>query len=110
MALVLWVWHMEEKGEQINGSMLVKKRKRFEERMNVPETEWLTGEGWLTPFKKAWKIKEFRRHGEAGSVDLRLVEEECKHVQKILSVFAPKDLWNFDETSLFPLQVSSFNG
>jgi hypothetical protein len=36
---------MEEKGEQINGSMLVKKRKRFEERMNVPETEWLTGEG-----------------------------------------------------------------
>jgi len=75
---------MEETGETVNASMLVEKWKRFEEWMNVTEAEQLTGEGWITPFKKAWKIKEFQRHREAGSVDLRSVEEEHKCVQKIL--------------------------
>ncbi|KAH7929555.1 DDE-domain-containing protein [Leucogyrophana mollusca] len=100
-ALVLWVRHMEEKGETVNGPMLREKRKRFEDELNVPQNERLTGEGWLAPFCKAYKIKEFRRHGEAGSVDLNAVARERARVQKILSTFPSKDRWNFDESSLF---------
>ena len=48
--------------------MLHVKRERFEKQMDVLENERLTGDGWVANFCSAYK--EFRRHGEAGSVDL----------------------------------------
>jgi len=77
-ALVLWIRHMEEKGETVTGPMLKEKRRKFEEQLDVPEQEQLQGDGWVAPFCRAYGIKERRRHGEAGS----------------------KDRWNIDETSL----------
>ncbi len=102
-ALYLWVLHMEEKGESVNGPMLVVKRQKFEESFNVPEEERLRGESWVTPFCRNYKIKEHRRHGEAGSVDLKAVENERVRVREILEKFSPKDRFNFDETGLFAL-------
>ena len=101
-ALFLWVQHMEMKGEQTNGPMLKEKRSRFEELFNVPNEERLSGDGWIMSFCRAYKIREQRRHGEAGSVDLATVEAEQVRVRGILSKFAPQDRWNFDETSFFP--------
>ena len=75
-ALFLWVKHMEEKGETVNGPMHVAKHTRFEEQFNVPDDERLKSDGWLPKFKKAYNIKEYCRHGEAGSVDLAAVEAE----------------------------------
>ncbi|KAF9230639.1 hypothetical protein BU15DRAFT_91076 [Melanogaster broomeanus] len=83
--------------------MLREKRKRFEVQFEVPEASRLTGDGWIAPFCKAYKIKEYRRHGEAGSVDVEAVAAEQTRVQKILSTFPPKDRFNFDETRLFAL-------
>jgi Tc5 transposase DNA-binding domain len=100
-ALYLWVQHMENKGEVITGPMLLEKCKRFEEEFGVPEKERLTG-GWLHSFCKTYKIREHRRHGEAGSVDLVAVEAERERCQKILEQFAPRDRFNFDETAFFP--------
>ena len=80
-ALILWVRHMEEKKETVSGSILREKRKQIEEMLQVPETERLPGEGWVAPFRKAYKIKEFRRHG-AASVDLAAVEAERKRLQE----------------------------
>ncbi|OJA10065.1 hypothetical protein AZE42_10564 [Rhizopogon vesiculosus] len=99
-ALFLWVKQMEEKGEHVNGPMLKEKRRKFEELLEVPEDERLSGDGWLTPFCKAYKIREHRRHGEAGSVDLDAVEVERKRCEEILSKFAPRDRWNFDGTTI----------
>jgi hypothetical protein len=48
-----------------------------------------------------YKIKEYRRHGEAGSVDLAAVEAERKRMREVLAPFAKKDRWNFDESGLF---------
>ena len=102
-ALFLWVKHVESKGEQTNGQMLKEKRSRFEELFNVPNEERLLGDGWVASFCRAYKIREQRRHGEAGSVDLATVKAEQVRVRSILSKFAPQDRWNFDETSFFPL-------
>jgi len=57
-ALVLWVKHMEEKGETVNGPMLKAKRSKFEEQFDVPELEHLPGDGWILPFCKAYSLKE----------------------------------------------------
>ncbi|KIN95258.1 hypothetical protein M404DRAFT_34310 [Pisolithus tinctorius Marx 270] len=100
-ALIIWVRSMEEKGETINGPMLWEKRKRFEDEFNIPEERRLTGDGWISPFCKAYHIKEYRRHGEAASVDIEAVATEHTRLQKILSTFPPKDRFNFDKTSLF---------
>jgi hypothetical protein len=51
-ALVLWIRHMEEKGETVNGPMLIAKRSRFEKELKVPEHEQLQGGGWLSSFLK----------------------------------------------------------
>ncbi|KAF8237194.1 hypothetical protein L208DRAFT_1248851, partial [Tricholoma matsutake] len=104
-ALILWVKHMEEKGETVNSPMLKEKHKRFEQQFDVPEAECLLGEGWILPFCKAYGLKEHHRHGEAGYVDLQAVEEEHKCLRVILTTFAPKDRWNLDESSLFALWV-----
>ena len=46
-ALWLWVQHMEQKTEVINSAMLVANQAVFEEALDVPEDERLTGPGWV---------------------------------------------------------------
>jgi len=102
-ALVVWIRAMEDKGEQVSGPMLREKRKRFEDLLAVPEEERLTGDGWVASFTNTYHLRERRRHGEAASVDLTAVEAERQRMAKVLAKFAPRDRWNFDETSLFAL-------
>jgi len=102
-ALFKWFQLMEGKGETVTGPMLLAKRSKFEVAFDIPKAERLSGEGWLKSFTKAYKIKEFRRHGEAGSVDFTTVAAERIRVSAILSKFQPKDRFNFDETSFFAL-------
>ena len=102
-ALVKWVQQMENKNEHVTGAMLQEKRLRFENLLEVPEEERLTGEGWVMSFKKAYKLREIRCHGEAASVDPGAVEAEREWVSKILEKYQPADQWNFDKTSLFAL-------
>ena len=37
--------------------------------------------GWLKGFKARHSIKKFRQHGEAGAVDLIVVEEELQEIR-----------------------------
>ena len=75
-ALIIWVLDMEHKGETVNGPMLITKHHRFEDMLNVPEIERLNGNAWVPSFCNAHGIREHKRHGEAGSVDLTAVEAE----------------------------------
>jgi hypothetical protein len=49
-ALFKWVKHMEEKGEHVSGAMLMVKREKFEEALDVPEEARLKTGGWVTNF------------------------------------------------------------
>ncbi|KAG1865845.1 hypothetical protein DFJ58DRAFT_838488 [Suillus subalutaceus] len=91
------------KGESYTGAMLWEKRRKLEEKFGVPETERLIGDGWIAPFCKAYNIKEYRRHGEARSVDIEAVKHEWLQVGRLLSTFPVRDHWNFDESSLFAM-------
>ena len=51
--LVLWIKHMEEKGETVNGPMLKEKRWQFKNKFDVPEKEQL-GDGWIALFCKTY--------------------------------------------------------
>ncbi|KIJ51658.1 hypothetical protein M422DRAFT_157586 [Sphaerobolus stellatus SS14] len=100
--LHLWVLSMEAKQETVNGAMLMAKCARFEEKLNIPMNERLSGSGWIPPFCKAYKIKEYCRHGEAASVNIEAVKVERTRLQALLSKYEKKDIFNFDETGFFP--------
>jgi hypothetical protein len=55
----------------------------------------------VSQFEDRYGLKEYRHHGEAGSVDHKAVIAEQIRVHKILAPFAKKDRWNFDESALF---------
>ena len=48
-------------------------------------------------------MKEYRRHGEAGSVDVEAVKQERERVSKVLEKYEKKDRFNTDKTGLFGL-------
>ena len=47
------------------------------------------------------QLKEIRRHGEAGSVNIETVEEDRAHIRELLARFQAEDRWNVDESALF---------
>ncbi len=48
-----------------------------------------------------YKLKEIRKHGEAGSVDIATVEAEQARMKELLARFWLEDRWNMDESALF---------
>ena len=119
-ALWLWVQHMEQKWETVTGPILVEKCARFEDALKVPECERLRSDGWVQKFLQVWvqnatkynqitysmtryNLKEYWRHGEAASVNLKAVKREQVRVAKRLEKYPPKDCLNTDESGLFGL-------
>ena len=49
---VLWLWvqKLNQKGEAVNGPMLMAKQEWFENAMHVPEDKRLCGAGWIHSF------------------------------------------------------------
>ena len=52
------------------------------------------------------QLKEIRRLGEAGSVNIETVEEEQARIRELLARFQPEDRWNVDESALFAFQTT----
>ena len=52
------------------------------------------------------QLKEIRRHGEAGSVNIETVEEDQARIREPLARFQPEDRWNVDESALFAFQTT----
>ena len=94
--LVIWVSDHMSNNQTVSGPELSTKQKIFEEKFKVPEEEQLSKAGWLQAFYKRssvsslyylnpsinnslnnrYGLKEMKRHGEAASTDLKVVEEE----------------------------------
>ena len=47
-------------------------------------------------------MKEYRRHGEAGSVEMNAAETERIRVQTLMGPYRECDRWNFDESCFNP--------
>ena len=60
---------------------------------------------WKSDNYDSFKLKEFCRHGKAGSVNTEVVAKECARIKKIYEEYPPKDNLNFDESGLFGLWV-----
>ena len=56
--------------------------------------------GWLHGFQACWDVKFCVQHGEAGSLGENAAIEMLA-IQQALSIYAPQDIFNCDETSLY---------
>lgn len=105
MMLELWVAQAMSNGVAVlTGEIIRQKWTRFADMAGIPDDERLAlSEGWLTSFKRRCGLKEFKRHGEAGSAKPTDVEAERKRIRNIISEgkYELKDIFNMDETGLF---------
>jgi hypothetical protein len=73
----LWVLKAMADGIQLMGEVLCQKWTKFADLVRIPQDNCLNlSEGWLTCFKARNNLKQFKRHGEAGSVDAETVERK----------------------------------
>lgn len=102
--LDLWISKAMADNVLITGEVLRQKWKKFADLRGVPEDERLTlSEGWLMKLKLQNGLKGMKRHGEAASVSVQVVETEQECLQEIIAEggYECCDLFNADKTSLF---------
>jgi len=63
-------------------------------------SEFTMSNGWLQKFKERHLIGRLKRHGEAGSVDLKALPSQRAEIRHQLRSFALQDIWNCDESGL----------
>jgi len=105
-ALFEWVVRMEG-SVPVSGDMIQTAAHQLWEKMedfqHLKEPKW--SDKWLHDFKARHKIRKFRQHGEAGSVNKQGAAERLKACQTIVRDYPLDDIYNCDETGLFWLLV-----
>lgn len=98
-----WQQRMQSKGQTVTGEQLRSQAQRFWTRLptysSLPLPLFSTG--WLDKFKARHGIRNFKRHGEAGSVDVSTMEAELVKIRAITAEYSQKDVYNMDETALY---------
>jgi hypothetical protein len=100
-SVALWFQAREMRGEPVTGPLIIAKAKRFAARLGLTEGYIEFSTGWLDGFKKRHGIANRQHHGEAGSVNITVAEEERERLQPILADYNPVDIFNVDETAFF---------
>ena len=99
-ALILWFkQHYGRPQIRIDGDILLRKAAYF-----ASEFDYATppSASWINRWKKRWGIGKIMKSGEAGGVDLDVVEAwRTGELQRILQEYAPSNIYNCDETGLF---------
>ena len=57
--------------------------------------------GWLDGFKRRHNIKQYKQHGEAGDVDLKVAAIAMVSIKAITDKYSLHDIFNMDETGLY---------
>lgn len=100
--LDLWVEKALASKIHLTGNIIRQKWIDFADQLAITQDDCLKlSNGWLTSYKSQMGIKEFRRHDEAGGVDMVAVEAERAQLKEIIDGYKPCDTYNMDETGLF---------
>ncbi|GJX18630.1 CENP-B homolog protein 2-like protein [Tanacetum coccineum] len=100
-SLYEWILQYQEH-VNMTGELIIEKAKKFMKDMYPVDTPDFTFSiGWLGKFKARYGIKNFRRFGESGSVEMEGMEDKLKSIRDKVDQFEMKDIFNMDETGLF---------
>ena len=99
----LWAWtlQVQSRGLKLTGDILREKARRFARIQGLEDEQFLSlSNGWLQKFKDRHALKQYRFHGEAGSVNEDNVQLEITRLRKITDKYQEKDILNMDESGL----------
>jgi len=65
------------------------------------KNDFKASDGWLSGFKERHNIKEYVKHGEAGSAPILELPRYREEIKSITSQYQLSDIFNADETGLF---------
>lgn len=99
--LVDWFRKARSKNMPITGPMLQEKAMQIAKALDVSPEEFKASNGWLDRFKHRNGIKAKFISGEAGDVREETVDAWKERLPEILQGYAPKNIWNMDETGQF---------
>ncbi|BBM97559.1 hypothetical protein Mp_1g06570 [Marchantia polymorpha subsp. ruderalis] len=100
-ALSLWVLQCQHRNVFITYDLIKAQGQRFAKILKILEDIIKFSNGWLYKFLFRNKLKSFKIHGEAGSVDDDAIEAAMPALRARIAAFNPEDVYNMDETGLF---------
>jgi hypothetical protein len=98
-ALAIWVEQSLNANIDLSGEILKEKGMVFAELLNT--NDFKASDGWLSGFKERHNIKEYIKHGEAGSAPISELPLYREQIKNITSQYQLSDIFNADETGLF---------
>lgn len=98
-ALAIWMEQALSANLDLSGDILKEKAMTFAELLN--KTDFKASEGWLSGFKERHNVKEYVKHGEAGSAPISELPTYREQIKSITSQYQLSDIFNADETGLF---------
>ena len=96
--LYLWFANARSKNVPLTDEILKEKAKHFSDETGVTDKY---SNGWLQLFKARHGISSHVISGESAGVDRALIDHGRKEAIRNMKAFAPKDVFNIDETGLF---------
>lgn len=115
MEEILKEWFVSARASNIpvGGTIIREKALRIANRLNIEG--FTASNGWIDRFKKRHNVVYRSICGESQSVDLDIAEDwKQTDVPTLITDYAPRDIFNADETGLFfnvlPCKTFSFKG
>ena len=99
----LYEWYCLAKSKDLypDGPLLMEKAKEISEHLGFKAGIFKASNGWLECWKKQHNIRRLVICGESGDISGETVTSWKERVPEIVNNYAPKDVWNLDETGLF---------
>ncbi|GJW32194.1 CENP-B homolog protein 2-like protein [Tanacetum coccineum] len=98
-SLYEWILQYQEH-VNMTGELIIEKAKKFMKDMYPVDTPDFTFSiGWLGKFKARYGIKNFRRFGESGSVEMEGMEDKLKSIRDKVDQVEMKDIFNMEKTT-----------
>ena len=92
-ALFEWQQRAQNAKMTITGDLLKARARDFWPRIDAYKNQQMPkfSDGWLDGFKKRHHIRDFKQHGEAGSVDAS-AEDRMEEIRKLTAIYGLEDI------------------
>jgi hypothetical protein len=96
-----WQWFQRARSinAPLSGPMIQEQARQYAQQLQ--KTEFKASNGWLNRFKARHNIGAAVLSGERASVDQDTVDSWRERLPTIVKDYAPRDIFNMDETGLF---------